>query len=125
VTPTKYGSVFIAQDSISVRQTTSFAVKDAGYEVMEAAGGKASLRKFNNAGSDIITVDDDMKEMDGIEFIRPVQNTARHRFTPFVMLMTDSQGSKRQKAKQAGASCWIIKPSRPDQLGDMVKRFLR
>ncbi|HAM53275.1 MAG TPA: two-component system response regulator [Nitrospiraceae bacterium] len=125
MTPAQHRGVLIVEDSISIRQAVSFAVKDAGYDVIEADGGKEALRKLNDAGIDIVIADLDMKEIDGIEFIRQVRNTLRHRFTPIVVLMTDSQESERQKGKQAGANGWVIKPFRPDQLQDVVKRFIR
>ena len=125
MTPAHYRGVLIVEDSISIRQALSFAVKDAGYDVIEAVGGNEALRKLNDSEIDIVIADLDMKEIDGIEFIRQVRNTPRHRFTPIVMLVTDSQESKRQKGKQAGASGWVIKPFRPDQLRDVVKRFTR
>lgn len=117
--------VLIVDDSTSMRQLVSFALTDAGYEVVAAVNGKDALDKINTAKVDIVVTDLNMPEMDGIEFIKQFRAKAGYRFTPVVMLTTESQESKKQEGKQAGASGWIVKPFTPEQLTDTVKRFVK
>ncbi|MEW6739358.1 MAG: response regulator [Nitrospirota bacterium] len=118
-------TVLIVDDSASMRQLVSFALRDAGYDVIDAMNGKDALSKLNGGKIDMVVTDLNMPEMDGIEFIKHVRNNPGYKFTPIVMLTTESQESKKQEGKQAGASGWIVKPFTPEQLIDIVKKFAR
>ena len=118
-------TVLIVDDSASMRQLVSFALKDAGYEVIDAVNGRDALGKLNGTKIEMVLTDLNMPEMDGIEFIKQFRNSSGYRFTPVVMLTTESQESKKQEGKQAGASGWIVKPFTPEQLIDVVKKFAR
>lgn len=118
-------TVLIVDDSTSMRQLVAFALKDAGYDVVSAVHGKDALDKLNGTKIDMVITDLNMPEMDGIEFIKQLRTKTGYRFTPIVMLTTESQEAKKQEGKQAGASGWIVKPFTPEQLIDVVKKFAR
>ncbi len=118
-------TVLIVDDSASMRQLVSFALRDAGYNVVDAINGKDAMNKLNGTKIEMVITDLNMPEMDGIEFIKQVRNNPGYKFTPIVMLTTESQESKKQEGKQAGASGWIVKPFTPEQLIDIVKKFVR
>jgi two-component system chemotaxis response regulator CheY len=118
-------TVLIVDDSASMRQLVSFALRDAGYDVIDAINGKDAMNKLNGTKIDMVITDLNMPEMDGIEFIKQVRNKSGYKYTPIVMLTTESQESKKQEGKQAGASGWIVKPFTPEQLVDIVKKFAR
>ncbi len=118
-------TVLIVDDSASMRQLVSFALKDAGYNVIDAINGRDALSKLNVSKIDMVVTDLNMPEMDGIEFIKQLRTMPGYRFTPIVMLTTESQESKKQEGRQAGASGWIVKPFTPEQLVDTVKKFTR
>lgn len=118
-------TVLIVDDSASMRQLVSFALRDAGYDVIDAINGKDAMNKLNGGKIDMVVTDLNMPEMDGIEFIKQVRNKSGYRFTPIVMLTTESQEAKKQEGKQAGASGWIVKPFTPEQLIDIVKKFAK
>jgi two-component system chemotaxis response regulator CheY len=65
-----------------------------------------------------------MPVMDGITFIKEARKTAGMRFIPMLMLTTESDGTKRNEAKTAGATGWLVKPVAPDQLLGVVKQVL-
>lgn len=115
----------VVDDSASMRQLVSFTIKEAGYDVLEAENGKAAIGKLSTTKVDMIITDLNMPEMDGIEFIKKLRTMPDYRFTPIVMLTTESQEAKRQEGKQAGASGWIVKPFSPEQLLDVVKKFVK
>ena len=117
-------TALIVDDSASMRQLVGFALKSAGYEVVVAVHGKDALDKVNGTKVDIVVTDLNMPEMDGIEFIRQFRTRAECRFTPIVMLTTESQESKKQEGKQAGASGWIVKPFTPEKLIETVRKFV-
>jgi len=112
-------------DSASVRQMVSFTLKQAGYEVVEAVDGKDALSKIDNSGIHMMITDLNMPNMDGIELIKQVRSNSQYKFIPIIMLTTESQEEKKQAGKAAGATGWIIKPFKPEQLLGVVKKVLR
>ncbi len=118
-------TIMIVDDSASMRQLVNFTLKDSGYEVVQAVNGKDALAKLANVKVDMVITDLNMPEMDGITFIKNLRTTAGYKFTPIVMLTTESQESKKNDGKQAGASGWIVKPFTPAQLTDVVKGFVK
>jgi two-component system chemotaxis response regulator CheY len=118
-------TLLIVDDSASMRQMVSFTLKDAGYDIIAATNGKDALTKLDGAKIAMVITDLNMPEMDGIELIKQLRGKAGFKFTPIVMLTTESQDSKKMAGKQAGASGWIVKPFKPDQLLDTVKKFVK
>jgi two-component system chemotaxis response regulator CheY len=117
-------TVLAVDDSASMRNLVSFALKDAGYDVIAAMHGKDALEKSGGSKIDIVITDLNMPEMDGIEFIKQFRSRPGCKFTPIVMLTTESQESKKQEGKQAGASGWLVKPFTPGKLIETVKKFV-
>lgn len=118
-------TILIADDSASMRQLISFALKDAGYDVIAAVDGKDALGKLNGSKVDMIFTDLNMPNMDGIQFIRELRATPANKFTPVVMLTTESQEAKKQEGKLAGASGWLVKPFTPEKLIELIKKFVK
>jgi two-component system chemotaxis response regulator CheY len=108
-----------------MRQLVSFTIKDAGYDVSVAENGKDALAKLSNGKVDMVITDLNMPDMDGIELIKKLRAMPDYRFTPIIMLTTESQELKKQEGRQAGASGWIVKPFSPEQLLGVVKKFVR
>lgn len=117
-------TIMTVDDSASVRQMVSLTLKDAGYSVIEACDGKDALAKLSGQ-IDLIITDLNMPNMDGIELIRAVRATAGYKFVPIVMLTTESQAGKKEEGKSAGATGWIVKPFKPEQLVAVAKKLLR
>ena len=117
-------SIMTADDSASVRQMVSFTLKDAGYEVVEAVDGQDALQKLNGSGVNMLITDLNMPNVDGIELIKEVRAQPEYKFMPIVMLTTESQASKKQEGKAAGATGWIVKPFKPEQLVGVVRKVL-
>ncbi len=118
-------TVLVVDDSASMRQLVGFALKSAGYEVVAAVHGKDALDKVNGTKVEMVVTDLNMPEMDGIELIKQLRAKPESKFTPIVMLTTESQEAKKQEGKQAGASGWLVKPFKPEELVDIVKRFVK
>jgi len=116
--------IMTVDDSASVRQMVGFTLKNAGYEVVEAVDGKDALSKLNGAGVKMVITDLNMPNMDGLELIRNLRGDGGYKFVPIVFLTTESQETKKQEAKTAGATGWIVKPFKPDQLLAVVKKVL-
>jgi len=117
--------IMTADDSASIRQMVNFTLSNEGYEVVEAVDGQDALDKLDNTKVDMLITDLNMPNMDGIELIRQTRTRSQYRFVPIVMLTTESQESRKQEGKRAGATGWIVKPFKPDQLIGVVKKVLR
>jgi two-component system chemotaxis response regulator CheY len=115
--------ILTVDDSASVRQMVKFTLSDAGYEVIEAVDGKDALGKLGKAPNLIIT-DLNMPNMDGIELIRNVRANSACKGVPILMLTTESQESRKQEGKAAGATGWIVKPFSAPQILAVVKRVV-
>ncbi|MBT1070531.1 response regulator [Pelotalea chapellei] len=116
--------IMTADDSASVRQMVAFTLKQNGYEVVEAVDGRDALNKLGAQKVDMLLTDLNMPNMDGIGLIKGVRAGALNKFIPIVMLTTESQDSRKAEGKAAGATGWIVKPFKPDQLIAVIKKVL-
>jgi len=113
--------VMAVDDSATVRQVLQMTLEGAGYEVIEAADGRDAVNKLETSRIDMMVTDLNMPNMDGIELIKHVRQSPGNRFLPIIMLTTESQPEKKQEGKAAGASGWIVKPFKPEQLLAVVR----
>lgn len=117
-------TILTVDDSASIRQMVSFTLSEAGYSVIEASDGKDGLAKIKTANVNMVITDLNMPNMDGITLIKNIREIPSFKFIPIIMLTTESQNEKKMEGKQAGATGWIIKPFRPEQLVAVVKKVL-
>lgn len=115
--------ILTVDDSASVRQMVKFTLSDAGYAVIEAVDGKDALAKLRSPVNLVIT-DLNMPNLDGIGLIRSVRANPAYKGIPIIMLTTESQESRKQEGKAAGATGWIVKPFTTQQILAVVKRVL-
>ena len=115
-------NVLAVDDSRTMREMVSFTLKNAGYEVMEAEDGKASLDVVVGTKFDAIITDLNMPNMNGFELIRALRNNPLYKFTPILMLTTEGDAGKKEEGKAAGSTGWIVKPFNPEKLVEVVKK---
>ena len=116
--------VLAVDDSASMRQMVSFTLKTAGFDVIEAVDGVDALAKAKDKQVDLVVSDVNMPNMDGIQLIAELRSLPQYKFTPMLMLTTESGGDKKTEGKAAGATGWIVKPFNPDQLVKTVNKVL-
>ena len=112
----------IVDDSSSMRQMVNFTLAGAGYQVVEAVDGVDALAKSSAQKVDLVITDLNMPNMNGIELTRKLRAVVPYRFTPIVLLTTESQVEKKAEGKAAGATGWIVKPFQIEQLLAVVKK---
>ena len=117
-------TIMIVDDSASLRQVVSIALKGAGYDVLEAEHGKDALGKLDGRKINLIVSDVNMPVMDGITLVQEVKKLPNYKFTPIIMLTTEGSDDKKQKGKQAGAKAWIVKPFQPEQMLKAVSTLI-
>ena len=116
--------ILVVDDSETVRQVLQLTLVNAGFDVVEAEDGLVALDRLACNSVDMIITDLNMPNMDGLDLIKKVREDGAHRFTPIVMLTTESAKNKKQAGREAGASGWIVKPFKPEQLLKVVKLVL-
>lgn len=116
--------ILTVDDSPTVRQMVGLTLRDAGYEVVEAVDGVDALRRMEQEPVDMLITDLNMPRMDGVGLIKPVRENPANRFIPIIMLTTESHAEKKLAGKVAGASGWIVKPFKPEQLLGVVRMVL-
>jgi two-component system, chemotaxis family, chemotaxis protein CheY len=117
-------TILIVDDSPSVRQVVGIALKGAGYDVIEGCDGKDALTKLDGRKVHLIISDVNMPNMDGITFVKEVKKLGGYKFTPIIMLTTESQESKKREGQEAGARAWVVKPFQPAQMLAAVSKLI-
>ncbi|MGB9791886.1 MAG: response regulator, partial [Thermacetogeniaceae bacterium] len=97
--------VLAVDDSPTVRTSVRMVLERAGYEVELAADGSEALQKIDISAErfHLLITDLNMPGLDGISLIKAVRSNPAYRFTPILMLTTESQASKKEEGKKAGA----------------------
>ncbi|BCS53732.1 response regulator [Geobacter sp. SVR] len=116
--------IMTADDSASVRQMVCFTLKQNGYDVVEAVDGRDALAKLAGQKVDMLITDLNMPNANGLDLIKGVRSGGINKFIPIIMLTTESQDAKKSEGKAAGATGWIVKPFKPEQLIAVVKKVL-
>ena len=116
--------ILVVDDSASMRQMVAFALSSAGFSVDEAEDGQVALGRAQGQKFNAVVTDVNMPNMDGISLIRALRGLPDYKFTPMLMLTTESAADKKAEGKAAGATGWLVKPFDPDQLLATVRKVL-
>lgn len=118
-------TILIVDDSESIREAVGFTLENAQYKVGKAIDGLDALEQLKSNHYQLIITDLHMPNMDGINLIKEIRNKSEHKFTPILFLTTESQGTKKEEARMAGATGWIVKPFVPEKLIAVVQKLIR
>ncbi|MDX2104245.1 MAG: response regulator [Alphaproteobacteria bacterium] len=114
--------VLTVDDSKTMRDMVVFTLRQGGYDTVEACDGSDALRHLASGRFDCVITDLNMPVMDGIELVRSVRSDATHRGVPILMLTTESDTTKKDAGRAAGATGWLVKPFDPDKLLATVRK---
>jgi two-component system chemotaxis response regulator CheY len=115
--------ILVVDDSAAIRQSITYILQQGGYDVTTANDGMDGLSALASMDAvDLIITDVNMPNLDGIGFIRKIRENPKYKFTPIIVLTTESQGTKMNEGKEAGATGWIVKPFSEDKLLGVVKK---
>jgi two-component system, chemotaxis family, chemotaxis protein CheY len=117
-------TAMIVDDSASIRHMVAYTLQQAGFVTLEGTNGADALEKLENQRVELIITDLNMPVMDGLTLISSLRKRPATRYTPILMLTTESQLEKKQQAKAAGATGWIVKPFHPGKLLEVIARVL-
>ena len=117
-------TVLTVDDSRTMRDMLLLALGGAGYTVIQAVDGVDGLETLAAKGADVVITDINMPRMDGFGFIEGMRANPDHRTTPVLVLTTESDAEKKQRARAAGATGWIVKPFDPEKLISVIHRVV-
>lgn len=108
--------ILTIDDSKTIRDMLMLTLADAGFEVLQAVDGQDGLDVLGREQVDVVITDINMPRMDGYEVIRQMRSNTAHKGTPVLVLTTESEADKKNLARVAGATGWMVKPFDPDRL---------
>jgi two-component system, chemotaxis family, chemotaxis protein CheY len=117
-------TILSVDDSASMRQMVAFTLESAGYRIVQAEDGEAALAKVAQARPDMVITDLNMPKLDGIGLIKRLRADPKMAGLPIVMLTTESEESKKQAGKAAGATGWIVKPFEQAKMIAVVQKLI-
>jgi two-component system chemotaxis response regulator CheY len=116
--------IMIVDDSASLRQVVKLTLERLGFDVLEAKDGRDALATAMGKKINLIITDLNMPVMDGITLVKDAKKLPEHKFTPVMMLTTESQQSVMMEGKAAGAKAWLVKPFKPEQLIAAIEKLI-
>jgi two-component system chemotaxis response regulator CheY len=117
-------NILVVDDSLSMRQMVATTLKQGNHQVVMAEDGQKGLDQAQGSTFDLIITDVNMPVMDGLTLVREIRKIYDYRFTPVLVLTTESGDEKKREGKEAGATGWVVKPFDPDNLLRLVSRVL-
>jgi two-component system, chemotaxis family, chemotaxis protein CheY len=118
-------NILVVDDSVSIRELVGLTLESAGYNVDKAVDGAEAIKLLDGREINLVITDLNMPNMDGIQVIQEVRKKEGYATIPILMLTTESQGVKKEQAKAAGATGWILKPFAQEKLLDVVRKVVR
>jgi two-component system, chemotaxis family, chemotaxis protein CheY len=116
--------ILTIDDSKTIRDMLMLTLADAGFEVVQAVDGQDGLDVLDREQVDVVITDINMPRMDGYEVIRQVRSNAAYKSMPILVLTTESEIDKKNLARVAGATGWMVKPFDPDRLIATINKVL-
>jgi CheY-like chemotaxis protein len=114
--------ILTIDDSRTIRDMLMLTLTDAGYEVLQGVDGQDGIDVLGNQQVDVIITDINMPKMDGYEVIRHLRASPAHKAIPILVLTTESDKDKKNLARDAGATGWMVKPFDPERLIATIRK---
>jgi two-component system, chemotaxis family, chemotaxis protein CheY len=117
-------TIMTVDDAATMRKMIVFTLSAAGYQLIEAEDGAAALRQLRDRSVDLVITDVNMPNMDGLELTRQLRTLGHFQKTPILLLTTESDPEMKNRGRAAGATGWIVKPFKQEQLLAVVSKVL-
>ncbi len=118
-------TILVVDDSESIREIVGYTLEGAGYNVLKGNDGVHAKQHLNGETIDLVITDLNMPNMDGIGLIKEIRNHNSYQYSPILVLTTESQVNKKNEARDAGATGWIVKPFVKEKLLGVINKVLR
>jgi two-component system chemotaxis response regulator CheY len=117
--------ILIVDDSPTIRKLIGYILKKQGFLIAEAEDGMDAMEKLGGLDADLIIVNLNMPNMDGIQFVKNLRSNYYHMDTPVIMLTTTKDEDLKRDALQAGVNLFLNKPVQPNFLIYKVESLLK
>lgn len=117
-------TIMIVDDSASIRTVVRLTLEQKGFTVIDAVDGVDALKKLNGVKIHLLITDVNMPNMDGITLVKEAKKLPAYKFTPMMMLTTESSDEKKMQGRSAGAKAWLVKPFQPPTLLNAVSKLI-
>ncbi|MFQ1700163.1 response regulator [Loktanella agnita] len=115
--------ILAIDDSRTIRNLLTMALEKAGFEVSTAVDGVDGVNKFQQEHADLVITDVNMPNKDGFGVIEDIRGGDRNRGVPVLVLTTESGAALKERARNAGATGWIVKPFDDEALVSVIRRL--
>jgi two-component system chemotaxis response regulator CheY len=115
--------ILAIDDSRTIRSLLTQTLQKAGFEVSTAVDGVDGIEKFQHEDADLVITDVNMPNKDGFAVIADIRGGTRNRTVPVLVLTTESGAALKERARQAGATGWIVKPFDDEALVAVIRRL--
>jgi two-component system, chemotaxis family, chemotaxis protein CheY len=117
-------TIITVDDASTIRKMVTFTLQPTGHRIIEAEDGAQAFDLLQKESADLVLSDINMPNMNGIELTRQLRTLPQYSTTPIILLTTESEPQKKAEGRAAGASGWIVKPFKQDQLLALVAKVL-
>ncbi len=118
--------ILIVEDSTTMRSLIAGTVKELeGYSVIEAGSGFEALKVLPSSNIDLIITDINMPDINGLEVLNFVKNHPLYKGIPLVIITTEKGENEKRKGMELGASAYVVKPFKKDELLKIIKRVMK
>jgi two-component system chemotaxis response regulator CheY len=118
-------TILIVDDFENTRRVIEFSLKKLETNILMAENGQEALNRFDGQKIDLLITDLNMPVMDGIELVKKIRNNPIYMFIPIIMLTTERNQEKRQKADEVKVTTWMQKPFDQEKFLKIVQRCLK
>jgi CheY-like chemotaxis protein len=116
--------VMIVDDHGVTQRVLAHILQRGGYDIAFAASGLEALHVLETTNVDLILLDIDMPDMDGMTLLKHLRGQSQYVTLPIVMLTASGQDDDRQVAEAYGANGFLTKPASSTELLEMIERFI-
>jgi two-component system chemotaxis response regulator CheY len=116
--------ILTIDDSKTIRDMLRMTLVSAGFEVIQAVDGQDGVEVMDREKVDLVITDINMPRMNGYEVVRHLRGNPTHKSLPILVLTTESDSDKKNLAREAGATGWMVKPFDPDRLLETVRKVI-
>ncbi len=116
-------NIMLVDDSRTIRKIQRRTLEQLGHtDIVDAEDGVQALAKFNEKAPDLILIDWNMPNMNGIELVQKIRAT--NKAIPLIMCTTEAEKSRVLEAIKAGVNNYIVKPFTAESLGEKIEQTM-
>ena len=119
-------TILLVEDSATTRALIRAVIDEMGdFNTVEASSGFEALKLLPTQEFDLVITDINMPDINGLELINFLKNNQRYNHIPLIIVTTERSEEDRKRGMALGATAYITKPFKADELQEVIKRALQ